>query len=317
MHVLHSLDDEVLDRCLIGDEFFWLDLLAPSDDDIRRVGERFGLHPLAVEDSLEFGQRPKLDDYGDTALLVFYGVSAADGDPPRGPEPIEVHFHISGQWLVTIHRRPKPVLEQAAQRLRREPPGTEEEAIYRVLDALTDSFFPVLDGMDEEIDALMDAMLAGPRIDQRQQLFAMRRRLVELRRIAAPQRDILARGGDLIGHLPGLEADDARDWFRDVYDHLVRISELIDSYRDLLAGALDIYLSTVSNRLNAVSKQLTIVASIFLPLTFVTGFFGQNFGTLVRHINTPAAFWGYGVGSMVLGAAALWIWFKRSGFLDD
>jgi magnesium transporter len=106
------------------------------------------------------------------------------------------------------------------------------------------------------------------------------------------------------------------DWFRDVYDHLLRIAELIDSYRDLLAGALDVYLSTVSNRLGAVSKQLAVVATIFLPLTFVTGFFGQNFGALVRHIDTPAAFWGYGVGSMVLSAALLFAWFKRAGFLD-
>jgi magnesium transporter len=310
VQVLHSLDDAALSQCLGADEFFWLDLLAPSDADVHRMGERFGLHPLAIEDSLEFGQRPKLDDYGDTALLVFYGVDDAG-------EPVEVHFHISGHWVVTVHRLPKPGLEHAADRVRREPPKSEEEGIYRILDALTDSFFPILDRIDDQIDTLMDAMLEGPQLDQRHELFALRRRLVELRRIANPQRDILARGSDLIGRLPGLEADHARDWFRDVYDHLLRISELIDAYRDLLAGALDVYLSTVSNRLNAVSKQLTIVATIFLPLTFVTGFFGQNFGTLVRHISSPAAFWGYGVGSMVVGGAALWIWFKRSGFLED
>ena len=135
-------------------------------------------------------------------------------------------------------------------------------------------------------------MLLKPSQDQREELFHLRRRLIELRRIATPQRDILARGGDVLGRLPGLEADDARDWFRDVYDHLVRISELIDSYRDLLSGALDLYLSTVSNRLNAISKQLTVVATIFLPLTFVTGFFGQNFGSLVRHINTAVGLLG-------------------------
>jgi magnesium transporter len=144
----------------------------------------------------------------------------------------------------------------------------------------------------------------------------MRRRLIEMRRIVAPQRDVLARGGDLLGRLPGLEADDARDWFRDVYDHLLRIAELIDSYRDLLSGALDVYLSTVSNRLNDINTQLAVVATIFLPLTFVTGFFGQNFGTLVRHINSDEAFWGYGVGSMVVGALALYLWFRRSGFLS-
>jgi magnesium transporter len=173
----------------------------------------------------------------------------------------------------------------------------------------------VLEQMDDEIDELMSAMIERPRSDQRQELFAMRRRLIEMRRIVAPQRDVLARGGDLLGRLPGLEADDARDWFRDVYDHLLRIAELIDSYRDLLSGALDVYLSTVSNRLNDINTQLAVVATIFLPLTFVTGFFGQNFGTLVRHINSAAAFWGYGVGSMVLGGLALFLWFRRAGFL--
>jgi magnesium transporter len=218
--------------------------------------------------------------------------------------------------MITIHQDGHEIFKYAEQRIGKEPPKTEEEAIYRVIDALTDSFFPVLDGIDERIDDLMDQMLERPRQDQRQELFHLRRKLIELRRIAAPQRDILARGGDVLGRLPGLEADDARDWFRDVYDHLVRISELIDSYRDLLSGALDLYLSTVSNRLNAISTQLTIVASIFLPLTFVTGFFGQNFGALVRHINSAAAFWGYGVGSMVVSAALLVWFFKRQGFLN-
>ena len=199
-------------------------------------GERFGLHPLAIEDTQEFGQRPKLDDYGDTALLVFYGVD------PDGT-PVEVHFHVSGAWMITVHQAGHALLAEARrERIRRETPKTEEEAIYRVLDALTDSFFPVLDGVDDRIDVLMDAMLLKPSQDQREELFHLRRRLIELRRIATPQRDILARGGDVLGRLPGLEADDARDWFRDVYDHLVRISELIDSYRDLLSGALDLYL---------------------------------------------------------------------------
>jgi magnesium transporter len=310
VQVLHTLDDPALPELLESGEFFWLKLDGPSDQEIGELGRRFGLHPLAVEDTQELGQRPKLDDYGSAALLVFYGVD------PDGT-PVEVHFHVSGQWMVTVHEAGHELLQHAAQRIARDPPNTEEEAIYRVLDALTDSFFPVLDQVDDEIDVLMDAMLRRPSQDQRQELFAMRRRLIELRRIAAPQRDILARGGEVLGGLPGLEADEARDWFRDVYDHLVRISELLDSYRDLLAGALDLYLSTVSNRLASISTQLTIVATIFLPLTFVTGFFGQNFGTLVRHIDTPAAFWGYGVGGTVVAALAILWFFRRQGFLDD
>lgn len=309
MQILHSVDDPQIEQLLAKGEFFWLKLHGCSNEQIAEMGHKFGLHPLAIEDSQEFGQRPKLDDYDTTALLVFYGVD------PDGT-PVEVHHHVSGQWMITVHQDGHEIFKYAEERINREPPKTEEEAIYRVIDALTDSFFPVLDGIDERIDDLMDQMLERPRQDQRQELFHLRRRLIELRRIAAPQRDILARGGDILGRLPGLEADDARDWFRDVYDHLVRISELIDSYRDLLSGALDLYLSTVSNRLNGISTQLTIVATIFLPLTFVTGFFGQNFGTLVRHINTPAAFWGYGVGSMVVFALLLLWFFKRQGFLN-
>jgi magnesium transporter len=309
VHVLHAVDDPKLAELLESREFFWLKLEGCSDEQIAELGRRFGLHPLAVEDTQEFGQRPKIDDYGETALLVFYGVD------PDGT-PVEVHFHVSGQWMITVHKAGHQLLQNAASRIEREAPKTEEEAIYRVLDALTDSFFPVLDRVDEEIDVLMDAMLEKPSQDQRQDLFALRRRLIELRRIATPQRDILARGGDILGRLPGLEADDARDWFRDVYDHLVRISELIDSYRDLLSGALDLYLSTVSNRLNSISKQLTVVATIFLPLTFVTGFFGQNFGMLVRHINSAAAFWGYGVGGLLLSSVALLLYFRRQGFLS-
>src|SRR5437868_14325310 len=118
---------------------------------------------------------------------------------------------------------------------------------------------------------------------QLKHIYTHKRLLVAMRKIITQQRDIFARAGNDIIQLPGLEPS-SRDYFRDVYDHLIRISDLIDSYRDLLTGAMDVYLSTVSNRLNAVMKQLTIVATIFLPLSVITGFFGQNFGWLVRNI---------------------------------
>jgi magnesium transporter len=115
--------------------------------------------------------------------------------------------------------------------------------------------------------------------------------------------------------LPGLQLDE-RDYFRDIYDHLIRISELIDSYRDLLGGATDLYLSTVANRQNEVMKQLAIVATIFLPLTFITGFFGQNFAWLVRYgINSEAEFWIFGIGGLVLSCVALALWFRRKRWL--
>jgi magnesium transporter len=309
VRVIQTLDRQELQRLLAAGEFFWLDLEAPSDDELDTLAELFGLHPLAVEDSKEFGQRPKLDEYGRTALLVFYGVHVT--------ELVEVHVHLSGDWMLTVRRSPCAHLHDVKGRYESEPPGTEEEAIYRVLDALTDSFFPVLDHVDDAIDDLMDAMIERPRPEQRHELFELRRRLVDLRRVVGPQRDVMARGGGMLDRLPGLEADEARDWFRDVYDHLLRIAEQIDSYRDLLSGALDVYLSTVQNRLSQVTKQLTLVATIFLPLTFVTGFFGQNFGWLVRHIDTWQGFVGYGVGSMALSAGLLYWWFQRSGFFES
>jgi magnesium transporter len=307
--VLHELDRAEIERLLTAREFFWVDLDSPTPEEIDECGRIFGLHPLAVEDSKEMGQRPKLDEYGDKALLVFYGV--------EDTRLVEVHVHLSGDWILTLHRMPCSHLLGAKGRLEWEPARTEEEAIYRVLDALTDSFFPLLDHIDEEIDSLMDAMIERPEPGQRQQLFTLRRTLVDMRRVVGPQRDVMARGGDILERLPGLEADEARDWFRDVYDHLLRIAEQIDAYRDLLSGALDVYLSTVQNRLSQVTKQLTLVATIFLPLTFVTGFFGQNFGWLVKHISTWQAFVGYGVGSMALSAALLYFWFQRSGFFDE
>ena len=144
----------------------------------------------------------------------------------------------------------------------------------------------------------------------------MKRLLVGMRKAVTPQRDTFASLMGRIAQLPGLGDEDER-YFRDVYDHLIRISDLIDSYRDLLTGAMDVYLSTVSNRLNSVMKQLTVIATIFLPLTFLTGFFGQNFGWLVRHISTWEAFVGYGVGSMLLSAGLLFWWFRRSGFFES
>ena len=142
----------------------------------------------------------------------------------------------------------------------------------------------------------------------------MRRQLVDLRRVATPQRDLLARGTDDILEIPGLEKD-SREYFRDVYDHAIRISEQIDSFRDLLSGSRDAYLSTVSNRLNEITKQLTVVATVFLPLSFVVGFFGQNFGWMVRNINSAADFFVLGVGSLLVSVVVLWAWFRRRSYV--
>src|SRR5207302_1870856 len=227
-------------------------------------------------------------------------------DRPDEVDPLhEVHMFVSGQYLVTIHRSPLPPLDQERHELDGRTLHSEQFLIYRVLDSLTDSLFPVLADMDDEIDNLETAVLANPTDQQLERLFALKRQLIAMRKVVTPQRDLFARSIDQLADLPGLELDE-RDYFRDIYDHLIGISDLIDSYRELLSGATDLYLSTVSNRQNDVMKQLTVIATVFLPLGFITGFFGQNFGFLVNHvIGSEWTFWVLGVGSMVATAICL------------
>lgn len=314
MHVLTELDRDRVAEFLARDGFFWLDLASPTTDDLRQLGDILRLHPVAVEALEEFPQRPRLDPYETYVVLVFYGI----GGEGRGPlEPIEAHLLISGSYVVTVHRESYPELDRLRDHFSRGGvEGSEEFIVYKILDVLADSFFPALAAIDEEIDQLEDAIVSHADEAQLHRIFELKRELVRLRQIATPQRDLLASTIDQITELPGFEAD-TRNYFRSVYDHMIRVSDLIDSYRDLLTGALDVYLSTVSNRLNSVMKRLTLVATIFLPLTVVTGFFGMNFGWMVRHVNSFAAFMLLGVGGVLTCLVLLMVFFLRAGYLGN
>jgi magnesium transporter len=311
---LETIDRDAIAGLLRNDEYFWLDLTDPGPDDAAALGEIFGFHPLALEDLLKRGQRPKLEDFGDHMFLVYYGVADGQAGSAGDLQLEEVHAFLSGGYIVTAHQRPYAVLEEARDRLSSQEPRSEQFVIYRLLDGLTDSFFPYLDRIDDRMEGLDEEIFEGPVPAQLQEITVLRRDLVALRRVVTPQRDLLARGIDDILEIPGLEAD-SRNYFRDVYDHAIRISDQIDSYRDLLTGSRDAYLSVVSNRLNQITKQLTVVATIFLPLSFIVGFFGQNFAWLVRNIDSATAFWGLGVGSLVLSVIALLLWFRRGSYL--
>ena len=186
--------------------------------------------------------------------------------------------------------------------------------LHRLLGELTDGFFPVLSEFDDQIDEIQDAILAKPTDQQLADLFTMKRWLIMVRKVITPQRDMIASLVSGVTELPGMTRDIER-YFRDLYDHLIRISDLVDSYRDLLTGSLDSYLSTVSNRLNVVMKQLTIIATIFLPLSFLTGFFGQNFAWMVDRLTSLGVFLGLGIGTEVVAVALLlWLFHRRGWF---
>jgi magnesium transporter len=306
-HGVHGrVDPDLLDGHLKDGEFFWLDLYQPGAGDVALLTDIFHFHPLAVEDVDHFGQRPKIDPFGDFALIVAYG-SNEDQDGL-----VEVHCFYSSGFLVTVHKDNCPPFDELRRRatVQKAPPARGVKLLYLVLDALTDSFFPGLSALDDRIDELEDTVVEHPDDAQLQLLFHLKRRLVDWRKVVTPQRDMLARLATGVVELPGMN-EDAERYFRDVYDHLIRISDLIDSYRDLLSGAMDVYLSTVSNRLNEIMKRLTIVATIFMPLTFIVGFFGMNFTWMVRNI---AGFWPFFWLAVVLEVvviAGMLVWFRR------
>ncbi|MGH9083694.1 MAG: magnesium transporter CorA family protein [Acidimicrobiales bacterium] len=309
-------------RQLDGREFFWLDLAAgpppaPGGDPPALtldgvLGGLFGFHPLDVEDAEHFGQRPKVEDYDEYTYLVAHGAAPAGGTA-------EVHLFFSARFVVSVHRGPVEALDLARQRLARHRANGAAGApqivlVYDIVDALTDDFFPVLAAFDDRIDALESAILARPTDDQLGEIFSMKQQLMAIRKVVAPQRDVFAGVSAGTYDIAGL-TDGSGRYFRDLYDHLIRIGDMVDSYRDLLGGVMDTHLSTVSNRLNVVMKQLAVIATVFLPLSFLTGFFGQNFGWMVERLGGAPVFFGAGIGSQVVAALLLMMMFKRRGWL--
>ncbi len=310
-----TADMAAIEGLLHADKLRWLDVKGVDDDAIAILRDVFKLHPLAVEDVSEFGQRPKIEDYDDVIYLVSYGARSL-GEPLA-----EVHCFYSERFLITIRTDDCSALSALREHLSRpggQLPGgrrpTRLILLHHVLDTLIDSYFPVLSDFDDRIDELQVKIFDKPSNEELSDLFALQRWLVGARKLVSPQRDMMASLASGVTSLPGLTSE-GQPYLRDLYDHLIRISDLIDSYRDLLSNAMDAYLSTVSNRLNEVMKQLTIIATVFLPLSFLTGFFGQNFSWLVDHLNNLAAFIILGIGTEVLAVAGLYLLARRRGWL--
>jgi magnesium transporter len=257
----------------------WIDLEAQDAAQLAILAERFSLHPLSIEDCLHFGQRPKIESYSNYLFLVTHGFNL-NGDHCEELETHELHSFFFENCLITVHADKMPALEEVWERVK-EDPALLHRGIdfvgYMIADAIVDTFFPLLDRISEEIDDIEDAVLQRPTDAQLSDIFRLKRLLVTLRKVLSPQRDVFAllskRTDERIGERTSL-------YFRDVYDHLLRIYETVEGARDLLGNALDAYLWAASQRTNEIMKRLTILSAIFLPLTFITGFFGQNFDAL-------------------------------------
>jgi magnesium transporter len=300
MQVLDTVDVEAIRALHERGEFFWLDLHTPDDAQLDELGTLLNIPGLAIEDTKEFGQRPKLDDYETRVLIVFYG---AEGD-----ELVEVHVHVSGDEVVTVRHGHCGQLVAAKDRVHAGTLHTEQELVYRILDALADSLRGLANRYGAEVEGLEDIAFRRPTADQRRRMSELRAELFRLQQIVSPQREMLARGGDVLEHLPGLEHDVARHKFRDVHDDLVLTANEVDYLREVLAEAFNVLLNQMAGR-------LTIVATIFLPLTFATGFFGMNFGWLVRHIDSAETFFVVGIGGMILPLLIAAVLLVRAGYV--
>jgi magnesium transporter len=305
-------DRVAIESRLTSGEFFWLDLHDPTEEDFELLRDVFKFHPLALEDSRQFDQRPKVEDYDDFVFFVFFGAAP----PPDEDRLVELHCFYSERYLVTLRKEEAPACESLKERYAKRPGHLEKPValLYRLLDSLTDSFFPALEDFDARIDTVEDEIFREPHEEQLEEIVRMRRRLNLLRRVVGPQRDMVSQLYGSLGTLPGSDAE-AERYFRDVFDHLIRVADLIDSYKDRLTGATDVYLSSVSNRLNVVVERLTVLSTILLPLIVITGFFGQNFGWLVRHIGGIGMFLALGIVLPLLSAALLIVYLRRERLL--
>jgi magnesium transporter len=306
-------DIDACERKLGAGELVWADVENPTEHDRAELIRLFGVTEEVAVEALRLHQRPRIIDLqDDIAMLVMYGLSE------RGRAPVEIHVLISEKFIVTVHHGPLSGLKDAIaqhQRMLSKPSKLSPIIIlHHIIDSISDGFFPRLAKIDDEIDKVEEEIFDMPTDEQLQKLFGMKRELISMRKVVTPMRDMLGAVFQGVVDIPGFDGGDS-GWLRDAYDHMIRISDLVDSYRDLLTGAMDVYLSTVSNRLNSVMKQLTVIATIFLPLTFVTGFFGQNFGFLTSNISRSWTFWVFAVGIEAAVVIAMLYVFKRRRWL--
>ncbi|MEP7081391.1 MAG: magnesium/cobalt transporter CorA [Chloroflexota bacterium] len=282
----------------------------PSDETIDDLEREFGLHPLAVEDLHKQHQRPKVDTYAEQHMIVAY--EAVDGSG-SGAGLSEIHIFLGESWVLTVHWAPAPMIDAAYERLKSHPDSVGEapgELLYALLDSAVDSYFPELDRLSDRIDALEDQVLESDSDREAlREILAIKRRLLDLRRVLAPMRDV---ANTLLRRETPLVDAAIVPYFQDLYDHLIRVLDQLDVYRDLLATVLDARLSVASNSLNAIMKRLTAFTVVLMIPTLIAGIYGMNFTFM------PELRWATGyplaLGAMLVAAGGAVWFFKRHGW---
>ena len=318
----------------------WIDIAGLGDHEtIRKIGERFNLHPLALEDTLNVRQRPKVEDYDDHLFIVTrmpMNDPEGDADPGSSGPPGSTQgawSHHEGQlvteqvacfvgtgFVITFQERPGDVFEPVRTRIgkasgRIRSRGADYLA-YALIDAAIDSFFPLLEAYGERVEDLEQEVVERPESGHIAHIHDLKHDLLTARRTIWPQREML---NTLVREDSPLIADETRIFLRDCYDHTIQLMDMIETYREVASGLVDIQLASVSNRMNEVMKVLTMIATIFIPLTFIAGVYGMNFNPDAGPWNMPELGWRYGypvaLTVMAVIGGLLLLWFRRKGWI--
>jgi len=301
---------------LTSDSVSWLDIQGlGSEDLLLGLGRIVGLHPLLLEDVVNVPQRPKVEDYTDQLLIISQMVMPKPKEDGFWIE--QVSFVLGKTYLLTFQEEPeRDCFEPVRARIRGHKGKIRQAGAdylaYALLDAIIDGFFPVLEDYGERIEALEDEVILNPSHQTLEKIYQVRRELLALRRSIWPQRSainsLIRDGSDLI-------SSDVRIYLRDCYDHTIQVLDMVETYRELASGLMDVYLSSVSNKMNEVMKVLTVMSTVFIPITFIAGVYGMNF----QYMPELTWRWGYLVcwGVMIAIAASLCFFFWRRGWFKD
>lgn len=307
--------DSTVQQCIAGSGGpLWLDVQDPTEDDLAWLANTFAFHPMALDDCRHDDQHSKVDEY-EGYLFVSMAIPRRQHDATEIAVD-ELQAFLGKSYLVTVHRGELAVLATVPGLFCREPAtnkrgnGVRRQAdflLYLCADVLVDKYFPLLDVIDDEMDELEDQILENPTQALLHRLFTLKQQLVFLRKLAGPLRETI----NALADRPYPEVRRSTSlYYRNVYDHLARIYEIIETSRDLLGNSLDAYLSTVSNRLNEVMKRLTLVTTVFMPISFIVGFGGMNFTSFIP-FEEP---WAFTLLVLALACTPMFmiIWFRRS-----
>lgn len=288
-------------------QFKWIDYEMPTAEQIDAVAQQYNFHPLTVEDVKTFDQRAKVLPFDDYLFVSLHVLERVNGEIVDH----ELEAFLGSDYLITFHREPIGCLRDVEKRVSEggvEVKHGPDYLLYLIVDRTVDDLFPILDNIDDEIDVLEDETINNATPETLQRIFAYKQELIKMRRIIAPMRDLM---NSLASTRYGMVDSKTALYFRDVYDHLSRLYEIVETERDLLGSALDTYLSVVSNRLNETMKKLTIISVIFLPISFIVGFGGMNF----EHLPFDSAifFWLI-MASLFIVPVAMLLYFRYKRF---